>query len=160
MAKDFPTSSWEDHFFFPGIHYVAIPRSMDEEVIEKVLNAVFDDTHMDLFTNMTRLANTVADRVANDDDWPACFASRAVELWQSLLEAGTTNSSSNDNAQIDPLIDWNEFSGLSHQEMLQKLLGVHKRKRKWLPKRVKRRQDDKPLQKHSSSVALQIHNRY
>jgi hypothetical protein len=93
MAKDLPTSSWEDHFFFPGIHYVAIPRSMDEEVIEKVLNAVFDDTHMDLFTNMTRLANTVADRVANDDDLAAyCLASRAVELWRSLLEAGAISN--------------------------------------------------------------------
>jgi len=38
-----------------------------------------------LFYNMTRLASTTADVVANDDALVACFTHRAASLWRALL---------------------------------------------------------------------------
>jgi hypothetical protein len=104
--QDYPNSSWEDHFFDPGVHYVAIPRSLDDAAVQRVLDAVFDNKNLDVFTNMTRLASSTAEIVANDDELKACYTIRAVTLWQSLLDKDATAM---DEANLIAMMNLTEY---------------------------------------------------
>ena len=89
VQQDFPTSSFEDFFFQPGRHYIAVPRSLNTSVIDTVLDHVFDDKEgivKRVWEPLTRLTATVAQAIANDKLLAACYTHRALQVWNSLME--------------------------------------------------------------------------
>ena len=122
FQQDFPTSSWEDHFFQPGIHYVSPPRSLDDRVIQKALDLVFDDDELlgEMFANMTRLSPEFARVMANDDEFLACFTHRTVAVWNFLLTFDTA-AEFGDSTNLAFLMDLSEYREkmpFSHDEVL------------------------------------------
>jgi hypothetical protein len=85
LRQDYPVASWEDHFFFPGVHFLSIPRDMNDRILQNVLDAAQDPRNDDYFTNMTRLAATIAELVV-DPTFCGCYAHRALQLWNSRME--------------------------------------------------------------------------
>jgi hypothetical protein len=58
---------------------------MNDGVLQSILDAVQDARNDDYFTNMTRLATTVAELIV-DRTVSGCYAHRALQLWNSRLE--------------------------------------------------------------------------
>ena len=108
--------------FEPGIHYISLPRSLDDKVIQKALDLVFDNDELlqDMFENMTRLSSEVARIVANDDEFLACFTHRTIAVWNSLLTFDPA-AKFDDSSNLTFLMNLSEYRDklpFSHEEVL------------------------------------------
>lgn len=78
---------------------------MDNAVLQAVLDLVQDRRNDDYFTNMTRLAATVAEAVV-DPRLAICYTHRALQLWRSRLELTALEL----NDHLVPILDFAEVS--------------------------------------------------
>jgi hypothetical protein len=85
---------------------------MDGRVLQAILDLVENPDNDDYFTNMTRLAATVAELVV-DPFFSSCYTHRALQLWNSLVEEEALDLDENMVEIIDFFDAKNSLSGTS-----------------------------------------------
>jgi hypothetical protein len=85
---------------------------MDDDVLQEIIDLVDWPDNDDYFTNMTRLAATVAELVV-DPLFSSCYTHRALQFWNSRMEQEALDLDENMVEIIDFFDSTNSLSGTS-----------------------------------------------